>query len=114
MQNTNRVGEKNWKTVGSVALAVGLLMVSGAAMAAGADPTGDGICKLVTLLKGKALFGTTIVATIAAGLGVMFGGEMDAMLKKIVTFLFVVGLVMGMASLLTLAFSAIPGFLACP
>lgn len=103
-----------WSGKESAVLAVALLLVSGSAMAVGADPMGTGICNVVGILKGKTVFGSAVAATIAAGLGLLFGGEMDGMLKKLVTTVLIVGLIFSIGSLLSTAFNGVPGFVACP
>ncbi len=85
--------------------AIALLLVSTAAFAAG-DQLGDGVCKLVTLLTGKWLFGFTILATLGGGAALMFGGEISDGLKKLATIITIVGIILAMSSLLSLAFSA--------
>lgn len=103
-ENTNPVAKRatNRATAGGIALA--LLLVSSAAYAA--DPLGDGVCKLVTLLTGKWLFGFTILATLGGGAALMFGGEISDGLKKLATIITIVGIILAMSSLLSLAFSA--------
>lgn len=103
---------KNRSSVVQVSLAVGaaLLLVS---TGAAADELGDGICRLVTLLTGKWLFGFTILATLGAGAALLFGGEITDGLKKLATIITVVGMILAMASILTMAFSSVAGFSAC-
>lgn len=88
----------------NVALTVGvaLLLVSNGALAA--DDMGDGICAVVKLLTGKWLFGFTILATLGAGAALLFGAEITDGLKKVATIITVVGMILGMSSILSLAF----------
>jgi type IV secretory pathway VirB2 component (pilin) len=90
-----------------VALFLMLLALSDSALAA--DEMGDGICKVVTLLTGKWLFGFTILATLGAGAALLFGGEMTDGLKKIATIISIVGIILATSSLLSMAFSKFGG-----
>lgn len=104
-----------WSGKESAVLAVALLLVSGSAMAAAAaDPMGTGICNVVGILKGKTVFGAAVAAMIGAGLGLLFGGEMDGLLKTVVTTILVVGIIFSIGGLLSTAFNGVPGFVACP
>lgn len=98
------MNKNNLVLVGKVALAVGLGLVSSGAFAA--DEMGGGICKVVNLLTGKWLFGFTILATLGAGAALLFGAEMSDGLKKVATIITVVGMILGMSSILSMAFSA--------
>jgi type IV secretory pathway VirB2 component (pilin) len=95
-----------------VFLFVGLMMMAVAspvlaqATSGATDSLGDGICKLVTLLTGKWLFGFTILATLGAGAALLFGGEITDGLKKIATIISIVGIIMATSSILTMAFSS--------
>ena len=91
-------GSGKWLSVG-----LGLLAISTAAYAA--DPLGDGMCKLVDLLTGKYLFGIAILATLGGGSVVLFGGEISDGLKKLVTIITIVGMILGMAGILALLYS---------
>lgn len=94
-------------SIGKAALIVGLslLLVSTGALAQTADPMGEGICKLVALLTGKWLFGFTILATLGAGSALLFGAEISDGLKKLATIITVVGMILAMSSLLSMAFT---------
>lgn len=81
-----------------------LLCVSDVALAQ-TDEMGDGICKLVNLMTGKWLFGFSILATLGSGAALLFGGEMTDGVKKMATIISVVGLIIGMSSLLSMAFT---------
>lgn len=106
MTNHNLNSNHSVASVGKIALIVGLglLMVSTGAFAQSADPMGDGICKLVNLLTGKWLFGFTILATLGAGSALLFGAEISDGLKKLATIITVVGMILAMSSLLSMAF----------
>ena len=95
----------------ALAVGVGLLLVSGGAMAQAADgkDLGDGICKLVKVLTGKWLFGFTILATVGAGAALLFGGEITDGLKKIATIITIIGIILSTGSILSFAFSAFAG-----
>lgn len=96
---------RNAVSAGKVALMVGLglLLVSNGAFAA--DAMGDGICAVVKALTGKWLFGFTILATLGAGAALLFGAEITDGLKKIATIITIVGMILGMSSILSMAFS---------
>ena len=104
MGNCKTMSKGRENLIVTAILAVSLVFVSTGAMAA-ADEMGDGICKLVGQLTGKWLFGFTILATLGAGAALLFGAEMTDGLKKLATIISVVGLVLGMSQILTLAFS---------
>ncbi len=87
-------GNQNWPLVGLC-----LLAISTAAYAA--DPLGDGICKVVELLTGKYLFGTAVLATLGGGTVVLFGGEISDGLKKLVTVITVVGMILAVGGILS-------------
>jgi len=82
-----------------------LMLVSNVALAA-TDETGAGICYVVGLLTGKWLFGFTILATLGAGSALLFGAEITDGLKKVATIITVVGIILGMSSILAAAFTA--------
>ena len=88
----------------TVAVGICLALFSTGAMAA--DEMGDGICKLVNLLTGKWLFGFTILATLGAGAALLFGAEITDGMKKVATIITVVGMILGMSSILSMAFQA--------
>jgi type IV secretory pathway VirB2 component (pilin) len=91
------------------AIALGMLMVS---TGASADEMGDGICKLVSILTGKWLFGFSILAILGGGVSVIFGAEMTDGLKKIATIISIIGIILASTSILTFAFSKFNG-MAC-
>lgn len=96
-------------SVGQVALAVGLGMLLMSTGAHASDEMGDSICKLVNLLTGKWLFGFTILATLGAGAALLFGAEMTDGLKKLATIITVVGMILAMSSILSMAFTKFAG-----
>lgn len=109
--------KKTFNKVGSPKIITGLALlfasgVASAAAAGGGDELGTGICKLVTLLTGKWLFGFTILATLGAGAALLFGGEITDGLKKIATIISIVGIILATSSILTMAFSG-TGLVAC-
>lgn len=87
-----------------VSVGVMLLLVSTGASAA--DELGDGVCKLVAFLTGKWLFGITLLATAGAGATVMWGAEISDLLKNVAKIITVVGVILGMSSILSMAFTA--------
>jgi len=90
------------------AIAIGfcMLVVSFPALAqASGDELGGGICKLVGILTGKWLFGFAILATLGAGAALLFGAEMSDGIKNLATIISIVGLILGMGSILSFAFS---------
>lgn len=103
--------ELNAKSISAMKLAVmagiSLLLMSSNAFAA--DELGDGICKVVNILTGKWLFGFTILATLGAGAGLLFGGEMTDGIKKLATIITIVGLILGMVTILTTVFTKFGG-----
>jgi len=88
----------------AVMLGIVLLLTSTGASAA--DQLGDGVCKLVAFLTGKWLFGITLLATAGAGATVMWGAEISDLLKNVAKIITVVGVILGMSSILSLAFTA--------
>ncbi len=78
----------------------------------GTDYTGDGVCSLVTLLKGKTLFGVSVLGMLAGGLPLIFGAEMTDGVKTAVKIVFIVGLIVSFSSILSMAFSA-AGIVSC-
>lgn len=107
MSNKKVVVKNNDILIWSVVLAIGLGLSSTGALAD--DQMGAGICSLVKLLTGKWLFGFTILATLGAGAALLFGAEMTDGLKKIATIITVVGMILGMSSILSMAFTAFGG-----
>lgn len=102
-QNTGKsVNHARLQTV--MMVGVVLLLTSTGALAA--DELGDGVCNLVHFLTGKWLFGITLLATAGAGATVMWGAEISDLLKNVAKIITVVGVILGMASILSLAFSA--------
>ncbi len=93
--------------IGRVVLGVAMMLACTGAMAA--DEMGDGVCKVVNVLTGKWLFGFTMLATIGAGAALLFGAEISDGLKKIATIITVVGIIIAMSGLLSLAFTRFQG-----
>ena len=110
------IDTRNKKSVGkeikecTIAIGICLLFVSAPALAqAAGDELGSGICKIANMLTGKWLFGFSILATLGAGAALLFGAEMTDGIKKLATIVSIVGLILGMGSLLSLAFSKFSG-----
>lgn len=85
---------------------LGLLMLSNGAMA---QDMGDGLCGFYNKFMGKTLFGITLLAIVGGGLAVLFGGEMTDYLKTLAKIVMVVGIMLGAAQLITVAFRAFGG-----
>lgn len=92
-------------------VALGLIMTlyAGAALAGGADPLGDGMCKVVELLTGKWAFGLSVVALLGVGAAFLFGVEMSEVMKKLVTLVTAVAFVVFGGSILKFIFPAMVG-----
>lgn len=103
-RNVKVTGWKSASTAKVITIGAMFLLASSAAFAA--DPLGDGVCKLVTLLTGKWLFGFTILATLGAGAALLFGGEITDGLKKIATIISIVGIILATSSILTMVFGS--------
>ena len=99
---------KRDKCISMLVIGAALFLVSNGAIAQ--DELGDGVCKLVTMLTGKWLFGFTILATLGAGAALLFGGEITDGLKKIATIISIVGIILATSSILTKVFSSATGF----
>lgn len=97
---------KSSKLVKNFAVAALTLLVASSSFAQVPDAMGDGVCKIVTLLTGKWLFGFALLSTIGGGAAILFGAEITEGIKKLATIVTVVGLILGMTSLLGAAFSA--------
>lgn len=85
------------------AFLVGFMVLTEPAFAA--DELGDGICQLVNVLTGKWLFGIAVLAMLGAGSALMFGAELSDGVKKMVTIVTIVGMIVSFSSILAMAFS---------
>lgn len=85
------------------ALLIGCMVLTEPAFAA--DELGGGICELVNLLTGKWLFGIAVLAMLGAGSALMFGAELSDGVKKLVTIVTIVGMILSFSSILAMAFS---------
>jgi type IV secretory pathway VirB2 component (pilin) len=106
---------KKHKSLLLAALGTALMLAANVALAdtsTGTDYTGDGICQLVTLLKGKTLFGIAVLGMLGGGLPLVFGAEMTDGVKTAVKIVFVVGLIVSFASILSMAFAS-AGIVSC-
>lgn len=84
-----------------------MLLMAGAARAAGGeDELGDGICRVVNLLTGKFLFGIAVLAMVAGGGALLFGAELTDGVKKVVTIVAIVGMIVSFGGILSFAFNA--------
>lgn len=89
-------------------LVVGTLALLTSEMAL-ADELGNGICKLVDLLTGKWLFGIAVLAMLAGGAALIFGAELTDGVKKIVTIISIVGMIVAFSNILTMVFPSLTG-----
>lgn len=87
-------------------LILSLLVAASAARAAGEDELGDGICKVVNLLTGKFLFGIAVLAMVAGGGALLFGAELTDGVKKVVTIVAIVGMIVSFGGILSFAFNS--------
>lgn len=87
-------------------MAAMLLLTSHAALA---DELGNGLCDVVQIFTGKVMFSITMLATIGAGLAVLFGAELSEFIKKVASIIAIVGIIMILGQLLTKAFPKLVG-----
>lgn len=92
-----------------VMVGVLLLMTVNAAFAAGADELGSGICQIVNLLTGKFLFGISVLSMVGGGAALLFGAELTDAVKKMVTVVAIVGMILSFGGILSLAYNAMSG-----
>lgn len=90
---------------------VGVLLMAAVnvAFAAGGDELGGGVCALVNLLTGKYLFGTAVLSMFGGGIALLFGAELTDGVKKMVTIVTIVGMILSFGGILGLAYSAMQG-----
>ena len=74
-----------------------------------ADELGGGICKLVDLLTGKWLFGIAVLAMLAGGAALIFGAELTDGVKKVVTIISIVVMIVAFGNILTMVFPSLTG-----
>lgn len=94
------------KSNAPIIVGLGLLLLSNGAMA---QDMGDGLCGFYNKFMGKTLFGITLLSIVGGGLGILFGGEMTDYLKTLAKIVMVVGIMLGAAQLITVAFKAFGG-----
>lgn len=95
---------REWgKAFAIVALFAGLSVVAPSAMAGGggSDPLGDGMCNVVKLFTGKWAFGLVVAGLIGIGSAIIFGSEMNELLKKVITWVAAAALVIGGSGLVS-------------
>ena len=90
-------------------LIVGTLALLSSEMALAADELGGGICKLVELLTGKWLFGIAVLAMLAGGAALIFGAELTDGVKKVVTIISIVGMIVAFGGILQMVFPSLTG-----
>lgn len=89
-------------------LAIGmLLLLTGEVALAQGDELGYGICKVVNLLTGKFLFGISVLAMVAGGAALLFGAELTDGVKKMVTIVAIVGMILSFGGILSMAYSSL-------
>lgn len=84
-----------------------LMIVANAAFAAGGDELGNGICQVVNLLTGKFLFGIAMLAMVGGGAALLFGAELTDGIKKMVTIVAIVGMIVSFGGILSFAYNAL-------
>ncbi|AVA38355.1 TrbC/VirB2 family protein [Cupriavidus metallidurans] len=104
MSNANERKKQLQAIVGVV-----LLVAVNVAFAANGDELGDGICKVVNLLTGKFLFGISVLSMVGGGAALLFGAELTDGIKKMVTILTIVGMILSFGGILSLAYNAMSG-----
>ena len=82
-----------------------LMLTAGAAFAADGSEMGEGICRLVNLLTGKWLFGIAVLSMVGGGVALLFGAELTDGVKKMVTIITIVGMILSFGGLLSLAYA---------
>jgi len=85
------------------------LLACDGAIASNGDELGDGICQVVQVLTGKFLFGISIVAMLAGGAALLFGAEITDGVKKAITIITIVGLILAFGGILAFAFQRFGG-----
>lgn len=85
----------------------GILLLGFAGTAFAGDPMADGMCQMMSMLTGKWAFGLSVIALLAVAAAFMFGVEMSEVMKKMVTFVTAVAVVIGGSNFLAFLFSAI-------
>lgn len=66
-----------------IATVVAMAVFSGVALAGGDDPMGTGMCKFVTMVTGKWVYGVGVVGLVGVALTFIFGVEMNEFMKKV-------------------------------
>ncbi|ART61507.1 hypothetical protein CBP36_21305 (plasmid) [Acidovorax carolinensis] len=84
-----------------------LMLMIGDSAFAQADELGNGICKVVNLLTGKFLFGVSVLAMVAGGAALLFGAELTDGVKKMVTIVAIVGMILSFGGILSMAFNSL-------
>lgn len=92
-----------------VVVGVLLMLAVNTAFAASADELGDGICKIVNLLTGKFLFGISVLSMVGGGAALLFGAELTDGVKKMVTIVTIVGMILSFGGILSMAFNSLSG-----
>ncbi|AMR78034.1 TrbC/VirB2 family protein [Cupriavidus nantongensis] len=87
-----------------------LLMIAvNVAFAANGDELGNGICQIVNLLTGKFLFGISVLSMVGGGSALLFGAELTDGVKKMVTVVAIVGMILSFGGILSLAYNSMSG-----
>lgn len=106
----NKQNPKNNRHATTIALAVGATLLAASSCAFAGDPLSDGPCGFYNMLKGRWLFGFALAGIMGVGIAVMYGGELSDMMKKAITIIAVIGIIIGSPAMLTLLF---PSFTPC-
>ena len=67
-------------------------------------PWEDPLSKIVDSITGPVAFGGSVLGIVVAGLTLIFGGEMDGFVQKIMMIALIVSIIVGAVNLLTLLF----------
>lgn len=96
----------NLKKCAPELFATALMLSAGAAFAdSSTDELGGGVCNVVNLLTGKWLFGLAVLAMVGGGVALLFGAELTDGVKKMVTIVTIVGMILSFGGILSLAYS---------
>lgn len=102
MSNTPEIRRQRHAIVGAL-----LMVVVNVAFAAGGEELGNGICQVVNLLTGKFLFGISVLAMLGGGSALLFGAELTDGVKKMVTIVAIVGMILAFGGILSMAYNSL-------
>jgi len=104
MSNTQDSKKQRHAIVGAL-----LMVAVNVAFAANGDELGNGICQIVNLLTGKFLFGISVLSMVGGGSALLFGAELTDGVKKMVTVVAIVGMILSFGGILSLAYNSMSG-----